>query len=155
MTYRALLVVPLLLLASACSTRRIPGTEIADTDDSRAILAIMERYRTAVEAKDAKAIQALVAEDFREDAGTENPDDDLTYANLPEHMNALFQRVERPKVDMSVRRVDVQDDMATAIYYWNASWRMPTLTSRPQSDAELEQMIFKRVQGEWKIVSGI
>jgi ketosteroid isomerase-like protein len=154
MTFRALLVIPL-LLATACASRRIPGTEIADTDDSRAILAIMERYRSALEAKDAKAIQSLVAEDFHEDAGTEAADDDLTYANLPEHMAALFQKLDKPKVEISVRRVDVQEDTATAIYYWNASWRMPSLTSRPQSDSELEQMVLKRIKGEWKIVSGI
>jgi ketosteroid isomerase-like protein len=151
---RALLVVPL-LLASACAPRRIPGTEITDTDDSRAILALMERYRTAMEARDAKAIQALVSEDFREDAGTETPEDDLTYANLPANLATLFQRVDNPKVELNVRRVDVQDDLATAIYYWNASWRMPSLTTRPQSDSELEQMTFKKVKGEWKIVSGI
>jgi ketosteroid isomerase-like protein len=154
MNFRALLAVPL-LLASACAARHIPGTEIDDTSDSRAILAIMERYRSALEARDAKAIQALVSEDFREDGGTESPDDDLTYANLPEHMAALFQKLDKPKVEISVRRVNVQDDGATAIYYWNASWRMPTLTSRPQSDSELEQMVLKRIGGEWKIVSGI
>jgi hypothetical protein len=54
-----------------------------------------------------------------------------------------------------VRRVDVQDDGATAIYYWNASWRLPSLTTRAQSDSELEQMVFKKTNGEWKIVSGI
>jgi hypothetical protein len=58
-------------------------------------------------------------------------------------------------VDISVRRVDIQDDTATAIYYWNASWRMPSLTGRPQSDSELEQMVLKKINGEWKIVSGI
>src|SRR4051812_1683554 len=105
MTFRALLIIPL-LLATACASRRIPGTEIADTDDSRAILAIMERYRSALEAKDAKAIQSLVSEDFHEDAGTEAADDDLTYANLPEHMAALFQKMDKPKVEISVRRVD-------------------------------------------------
>jgi ketosteroid isomerase-like protein len=155
MTFRALLVVPLLLLASACTPRRIPGTDIADTGDSRAILAIIERYRAALEAEDPKAIQGLVAEDFREDGGTESPDDDLTYANIVERMGALFQRVEKPKVDISVRRVEVDKDVATAIYYWNASWRLPSLTTRPQSDSELEQMVFKRVNGEWKIISGI
>jgi ketosteroid isomerase-like protein len=151
---RALLVVPL-LLAAACTPRRIPGTEISDTSDARAILAIMEKYRSALEARDAKAIQALVSEDFREDAGTETPEDDLTYANLPSALATLFQKVDNPKVELNVRRVDVQDDVATAIYYWNASWRMPSLTSKAQSDAELEQMTFKRVKGEWKIVSGI
>lgn len=154
MTFRALLIIPL-LLATACASRHIPGTEIADTDDSRAILAIMERYRSALEAKDGKAIQSLVSEDFREDGGTESQDDDLTYANLPDHMASLFQKMDKPKVEISVRRVDVQEDVATAIYYWNASWRMPSLTTRPQSDSELEQMVLKRIKGEWKIASGI
>ena len=154
MTFRALLVVPL-LLAAACAPRRIPGTELPDNEDTRAILSIMERYRTSLEARDAKAIQALVSEDFREDGGTESPDDDLTYANLPAHLSNLFQRLDNPRVELSVRRVDIEDETATSIYFWNASWRMPSLTSRPQSDSELEQMQLKKIKGEWKIVSGI
>jgi uncharacterized protein (TIGR02246 family) len=154
MTFRALLVIPLLLTA-ACATKRIPGTELEDTDDTRAILAVMERYRAALEAKDAKAIQALVAKSFREDAGTESPEDDLTYENLDEHMANLFQRLENPKVDINVRRVQIQDESAAAIYYWNASWKLPSLTGRAQSDAELEQMVFQKIDGQWKIVSGI
>src|SRR5690348_5835671 len=125
MTFRALLVLPL-LLAAACTPRRIPGTELPDTTDTRAILAIMERYRTALEARDAKAIQALVSPEFKEDAGTETPDDDLTYANLPERLANAFPKLDNPKVEMNVRRVDIQDDTATAIYYWNASWRLPS-----------------------------
>jgi ketosteroid isomerase-like protein len=154
MTFRALLVLPL-LLATACASRRIPGTELPDNEDTRAILAVMERYRTALEARDAKAIQALVSEDFQEDAGTDTPDDDLTYANLPAHLSNLFQRLDNPKVELNVRRVVVEDEQATAIYYWNANWRMPSLTTRAQSDAELEQMVFKKIKDEWKIVSGI
>jgi hypothetical protein len=154
MTFRALLLIPL-LLAAACAPRRIPGTELPDNEDTRAILAIMERYRTGLEARDAKAIQALVSEDFKEDGGTESPEDDLTYANLPAHLSNLFQRVDNPKVELSVRRVEIEDEDATAIYFWNASWRMPSLTSRPQSDSELEQMHLKKINGEWKIVSGI
>jgi hypothetical protein len=154
MNFRALLVLPL-LLAVACTPRRIPGTELADNDDTRAILAIMERYRTGLEARDAKAIQSLVSEDFKEDGGTENPEDDLTFANLPGHLSNLFQKLDNPKVELSVRRVDIEEDAATAIYFWNASWRMPSLTSRAQSDSELEQMHLKKVKGEWKNVSGI
>jgi ketosteroid isomerase-like protein len=154
MTFRALLVIPL-LLAAACAPRRIPGTEINDTEDSRAVLAVMERYRSALEARDAKAIQALVADDFYEDGGTETPDDDLTAQNLAPHLANLFQKLDNPKVELNVRRVDVQEDKATAIYYWNASWKMPTLTGKSQSDSELEQMLLKKVNGEWKIVSGI
>ncbi|RKG98139.1 nuclear transport factor 2 family protein [Corallococcus sp. CA053C] len=145
------------LLLAACAPKRIPGTELQDTDDTRAILGVMERYRAALEARDAKAIQSLVSPKFRDDGGTEDVSDDLTAENLGAHMQALFQRVQTPKVEINVRRVEVRDDeeVAFAIYYWNASWRMPGLNARPQQDSELEQMVFQKVDKEWKILSGI
>lgn len=157
MNLRPLLVLSVLCLLTACASRRIPGTDIPDNDDTRAILKVMERYRTALEARDAGAIQALVSKDFREDAGTETPEDDLTAATLPQHLAHLFQRLDSPRVELSVRRVNIreEDGLATAIYYWNASWRMPELTNRAQSDSELEQMVLRKEDGQWRIVSGI
>ncbi|MCY1045234.1 nuclear transport factor 2 family protein [Corallococcus sp. bb12-1] len=144
-------------LLAACAPKRIAGTELQDTDDTRAILAVMERYRAALEARDAKAIQALVSPKFRDDGGTEDPEDDLTAANIGPHLEALFTKLKDPKVEINVRRVQFREDeeVAYAIYYWNASWRMPGLNARPQQDSELEQMIFQKVDGDWKIVSGI
>ncbi|NOK19225.1 nuclear transport factor 2 family protein [Corallococcus carmarthensis] len=143
-------------LLAACAPKRIPGTELEDTGETRDILAVMERYRAALEARDAKAIQALVSPKFRDDGGTEDTADDLTAANLGPHLQALFQKLQNPKVDFNVRRVEFrEDDVALAIYYWNASWRMPGLNARPQQDSELEQMVFQKVDGEWKILSGI
>ncbi|RKH58534.1 nuclear transport factor 2 family protein [Corallococcus llansteffanensis] len=144
-------------LLAACAPKRIPGTELQDTDDTRAILGVMERYRAALEARDAKAIQALVSPKFRDDGGTEDVSDDLTAENLGAHMQALFQKVQNPKVEINVRRVEIGEgeEVAAAIYYWNASWRMPGLNARPQQDSELEQMVFQKVDNEWKILSGI
>ncbi|CAM4478480.1 nuclear transport factor 2 family protein [Corallococcus exiguus] len=142
---------------AACAPKRIPGTELEDTGETRAILSVMEKYRAALEARDAKAIQALVSPKFRDDGGTpDDPSDDLTAANLESHLRSLFQKLQNPKVDFNIRRVEFrEDDVALAIYYWNASWRMPGLNARPQQDSELEQMVFQKVGGDWKILSGI
>jgi ketosteroid isomerase-like protein len=156
MTFRSLLACSVLLLASACASRRIPGTEIPDTKDTRAIINVMERYRSALEARDAKAIQALVSKDFREDGGTDSLEDDLTAENLGQHLTHLFERMEAPRVELNIRRVEVREnDLATAIYYWNANWRLPGLNARPQNDSELEQMVLRKEDGQWKILSGI
>ncbi|AKF80822.1 Ketosteroid isomerase homolog [Myxococcus fulvus] len=155
MLYRFLAICALTLLA-ACAPKRIPGTEIDDTDETRAILAVMEAYRSAIEARDAHAIQALVSKDFREDAGTpSDPEDDLTAANLGPYLETLFPQLQSPKVEMEVRKVQVGKDIATAIYYWKLNFRMPGLTSRPQKEAELEQMVFRLEGNQWKIVTGI
>jgi ketosteroid isomerase-like protein len=155
MRLRLLLLSSALLLA-ACTTRHIAGTQIADTKDTRAIIQVMERYRSAIEARDAQAIQQLVSKNFRDNAGTEQPDDDLTYENLPQALSSLFSRLETPRVEMDVRRVDVREGSAVVIFHWNASWRMPALkNSAPQRESELEQMVLERQDGQWLIVSGL
>ena len=154
MNVRLLLASAVLLLA-ACTPRNIPGTQIPDTEDSRAILKVMEHYRTALEARDAKTLHQLVSKSFRDNAGTEDPQDDLTYDNLPQALPALFSRLESPRVDLDVRRVDVRKNgVATVIYYWNASWRLPGLLDRPQRESELEQMVLQKEDGQWRIVTG-
>ncbi|HYO51977.1 nuclear transport factor 2 family protein [Archangium sp.] len=154
MNVRPLLVCTLLMLA-ACSPRNIPGTQLPDTQDTRAIISVMERFRSALEARDAKALQQIVSKSFRDDAGTEDPQDDLTYDNLPQALPILFSRIESPRVDLDIRQVDVKKNgVATVIYYWNASWRMPGLLDRPQRDSELEQMVLQKEDGQWLIVSG-
>ncbi|NMO17009.1 DUF4440 domain-containing protein [Pyxidicoccus fallax] len=150
------LALSVLSLLAACAPKRIPGTDIIDNSDTRAILQVMEQYRSAVENQDAATIQALVTKDFREDAGTPGePSDDLTTANLAPYLENLFKQVQGTKVELDVRRVQVQRDLAAAIYYWKVSWRMPNLNARPQREAELEQMVFRREDGQWRIVSGI
>ncbi|MCY1076414.1 nuclear transport factor 2 family protein [Archangium lansingense] len=154
MNVRPLLVCALLVLA-ACGPRNIPGTQIPDTNDSRAILNVMERYRAALEARDAKALQGLVSKSFRDNAGTEDPSDDFTYDNLSETLPALFSRIESAKVEMDIRKVEVRTNgVATVIYYWNATWRAPSLLDKPQRDSELEQMVLQKEEGQWRIVSG-
>ena len=160
MTVRSLAVgslfVPALLVFSACGPRYIPGTQINDTQDTRAIIDVMERYRSAVEARDAKTIQELVSPSFRDNAGTEDPTDDLTADNLPQALPMLFKQLDAPRLELDVRRVDVKPDgWATVVYYWNASWRAPHVLEKSQRDAELEQMVFQRESGKWLIVSGI
>ena len=141
---------------AACAPKRIPGTEIVDNSDTRAILQVMEQYRSALENRDAAAIQALITKDFREDAGTPSePEDDLTAANLGPYLENLFKQVQGTQVELDVRRVQVNKDVAAAIYYWKANWRMPGLNARPQRESELEQMVFRREGGQWKILSGI
>jgi uncharacterized protein DUF4440 len=154
MNVRPLLVCALLVFV-ACTPRNIAGTQIPDTEDARAILNVMERFRAALEARDAKALQGLVSKSFRDNSGTEDPADDLTHDNLPEALPALFSRIDAPRVDMDVRKVDVKKDgVATVIYYWNATWRAPGLLDKPQRNSELEQMVLQKENGKWLIVSG-
>ncbi|MBX7099555.1 MAG: DUF4440 domain-containing protein [Myxococcaceae bacterium] len=145
-------------LASACAPHKIAGTEIDDTDDTRAILDVMEKYRHAMEKKDAKTVVSLLDESFRDEGGTASPDDDLDYESAPTKLPALFASVEDIKMDMLVRKIDFNDDTktATATFTYTESFKLPRYTSKPQSESDIKQMTLKRTGKDlWKIVSGI
>ena len=56
------------LAAAACSHAMLPGTNIRDTPQNRAVLDVFGRYKQALEARDAGAILALTTPDYT-DAG--------------------------------------------------------------------------------------
>lgn len=145
----------LLLLSAACAARRIPGTDLDDTADTRAILQVLEAYRAALEARDADGIIRLVSESFMDDAGTLSPADDLDYAALRQKLPERLAKLQDVEVQISVRKLTIERDAASVIYYYNTRFRIPGLTSKPMNEGDLKQMWLKRVGGDWKIVSGI
>lgn len=146
----------LALFAAACTPKRIPGTDIDDTDDTRAILDVMNRYRAAMEAKDAAGVVALVADSFKDDGGNANPEDDLDYARLREKLPEELGRFQDVRLDMTVKKIEVhKDGSARAVYSYNSSFKMPGLTARALSDSDIKEMWLKRVGKEWKITSGL
>lgn len=144
-------------LATGCAPKRIPGTDIDDTDDTRAIIGIMDAYRQAMQAEDPERIIALVDESFVDDAGTGSPHDDLDFKALKDLLPKRFARVEDLRLEMTVKKITVAEDekSAQAIYYYTTSFRLPGLANRPQNEAGLKQMSLKKDGDKWKMSSGI
>lgn len=145
-------------LASGCMPKKIPGTEIDDTSETREVMALFGEYRKAVEARDADAVIHLCDESFSDDGGSANPDDDLVYSSLAQELPARFSRVQDVRLEMSIRRIELNDDktQARVTYGYTLTFRMPKLTNRAQSESDLKQMTLVRVgEKAWKITSGI
>jgi hypothetical protein len=151
-------IVPLALtlaLATGCAARRIPGTQIEDTAEAREILSVLDAYRRAVEAKDADGVLKLISKNFQDDGGTASPEDDLDYVRLTSALPSQFAKVDAVRLDMDIQRIDVDRGVAHAVYSYNASFRIPRLSTKPQKSSELEKMVLQRTDDGWKIVSGI
>jgi hypothetical protein len=56
---------------------------------------------------------------------------------------------------MELKRIDVQREDAIATYSYVWRYRLPSLSSRPESNSDIMQMTFKRVGKEWKITRGL
>jgi hypothetical protein len=141
-----------------CAPKKIPGTDLDDTSDTRAVLDLMRKYRSAVEARNVTALRLLAHESFRDDGGSSQPDDDLDYATMAEKLEARFSRVTDLRLDVLVRRIEFDDEVkrARVTYSYTMSFRMPEYSGKTQTENDLKQMILTRVgDQEWKIVSGI
>jgi hypothetical protein len=148
----------LALAVTGCAPRKIPGTELDDTSETRAVIDVMQKFRAAVEKKDADAIVKMADKSFRDDGGSSNPDDDLDYASLGPKLAARMAKMSNVKLDVTVRRIEFDDEskMARVTYSYQVSFNLPEYTSRTQSENDIKQMLLKRVgEDEWKIASGI
>jgi ketosteroid isomerase-like protein len=144
-------------LLVACGARRIPGTEIEDNDDTRAILKVMEQYRSAVEARDAEGVLRLLAVGFKDEGGTSRPEDRMDYGELQKKLPGELAKLEDVKLELNIRKIEIyrENSTASAVYTYNLTFRIPRLSSKPKSESEIKQMWFKRDKGQWKIASGI
>lgn len=147
-------VVPLLaLLALAgCGAKRIPGTDLEDTGDTRAIIDVMARYNAALEARDANGILALVDPSFYDNAGTLIPDDDIDIQRLHTIIPQRLARLSDMAVRIEIKTITVNGDRATAVYTWVSVYK---LAGKTVTESDIKRMDFKREADGWKIVSGV
>ena len=100
----------LLALLAGCATGRIPNTDLADTSDNRTVVNFCERYRRAVEAKDARTLLALASPDYYEDAGTPRGEDDYGFDGLQRLLTAWVDDVREVRYEMRYRRITVDPE---------------------------------------------
>ncbi len=156
MTVRTALLVAFAALAAACAPRLIPGTEIKSTPDTRAVYDVVMKYREALEKRDVPAILALVSPAYYDTAGTPDPSDDLDRARLEQSLTAELAKTDSMKVNFTLRKIEVNGDDAVAEIFYDTFYRVKTPTTTvPRRDSDVQRLNLKRIDGQWKFVSGL
>jgi hypothetical protein len=147
----------LAVLALACSPRRIPGTQIRDTPDTRAIYDAIAAYRDAMQKRDPAAVLALVAPDYFDNGGTADPADDVDRAMLEQRLPADLSKLDTLRLDLTLRRIEVKGDRAEAEVFFDAWYRVKTPSGGvvPRRDSDVHRMHLRRIEGAWKFTSGL
>jgi ketosteroid isomerase-like protein len=153
---RLVAALPLAAVAFACAPRLLPGTDIQDTKETRAIASQVEAYRQAVEKLDPAGVMALTAPDYFDNSGTIAAADDVNRAGLEKRLQDLKQ-VEDLRFQLTLRRVDVQGDKATAEVFFDEYYRVKTPSGNvvPRHDADVHRLALRKVDGQWLFVSGL
>jgi len=154
MNLRAL--APALLLLAACAAHRIPGTDVADTDDNRAVYAVVQGYADALQRRDAAALLALASPAYFDNGGTADPADDLDFARLEQTLPVDLGRLESLRVQVQVRGITVEGDVAVAELWTDGWYRIQTPQGVvPRRDQDLHRMRLARRDGVWKVIAGM
>ena len=144
------------LTVLACAPRRIPGTEIRDTPDTRAVVAAIDAYRQAAEKRDAAAVLALASPNYFDTAGTPDPADDVDYELLKKRLTADYKQINALRLQLGVRRIDVEGDKAFAYVFYDEHYRIQTKGGEVAKQAnDSHRMQFVREGGHWLFVSGL
>ena len=144
------------LVSAGCSPKRIPGTEISDTSDTRAVVALIEAYRQAAERRDARAVMTLVSQHYFDEGGTPDPGDDVDYKALGKRLSEDYARVAALRLSIGVKKIDVQDDHASAYVFYDERYRVSTKAGEVAKSASDEhRMSFVREGGAWRFLAGL
>jgi hypothetical protein len=99
----------ILSLALGCASSRIPNTDVPDTSENRDIIAFCERYRRAVESRDARALLAMASPRYFEDGGTPDGSDDYGLDGLQRLLTAWADEVNEVRYEIRYRRVSLSE----------------------------------------------
>jgi hypothetical protein len=149
-------IVVLVALAACAGPRLIPGTDIPNTSDTRAVYGVVEQYRVALEKRDPAAILALVAPGYYDAAGTPDPGDDLDRGRLEASLKEDLGRAESLRVEFTIRKIDVNGEEAQAEVFYDTYYRVKTNTVVvPRRDSDVHRMRLRRIDQQWKFVAGL
>jgi hypothetical protein len=155
---RAILAIAALSVLAGC-TKKIPNTEIDDTPENRAIVAVVDAYRKAMDRRDAVGVLALVSRAYFDDAGTADPTDDVDYDRLAQQLPATLQKITAERLELGVTQISMESDgtNATVRLFFDNYYRIVTPRAEiPKRDSDVHLMKMRREEGGvWRIASGL
>jgi hypothetical protein len=149
--------VGLILWVGGCATvNLIPGTKVADTKANREILDVVERYRHALEDRDAPTLLALAHPNYYEDSGTPGGRDDYGYDGLKDVLQKRLSALKTLRYNIEYRHISIQGHHAQVDIRYDASFQLATEMGdrweRKQNDKRLE---LENDGKRWLIIAGM
>ena len=140
-----------------CATYNIiPGTKVFDTKPNREILEICEKYRHALESKDAPTLLSLAHPNYYEDSGTPKGDDDYGYEGLKDVLAKRLSALRTLRYNIEYRKVEIEGHRARVDIRYDASYQLATEMGdrweRKQNDKRIE---LENDGKRWLIIAGM
>jgi len=146
-----------LLCLTACEPVLIPNTHIEDTNQNREVVEFVEKYRSALEQRNASALLAMASPNYFDDMGTPSGDDDIDYDGLKSGLGRLREEVLGARYQISYRNVTYDTPERVLVDMLYTGWFRVNAEDGPTWKRRLEphRIILAREEGRYRIVSGM
>jgi hypothetical protein len=145
-----------LALAGCATINVIPGTKVPDTKSNRELLEVVERYRHAMEDRDATTLLSLAHPNYYEDSGTPGGSDDYGYDGLKDVLSKRLSALRTLRYNIEYRRVHIEGHHAEVDIRYDASFQLATEMGdrweRKQNDKRIE---LENDGKRWLIIAGM
>jgi hypothetical protein len=159
MNGRKLLAVLLVTLGAGagCATYAvIPGTKVYDTKANREIIEVCERYRRAMEERDAATLLAMAHPNYYEDSGTPKGDDDYGYSGLRDVLSKRLAQLRTLRYNIEYRKVDIEGHHAKVDLRYDASFQLASEMGDRWERKQNDKRIDLEYDGKrWLIIAGM
>ncbi len=157
---RRLALLPVVLAALAavgCTRPFIPNTDIEDTGENRGVILFCEKYRHAIEDKNAGQLLKMMSPAYFEDGGNSKPGDDADYDKIRDFLTGSFLNTSGIRYEIRYRRVTFTETSHIYVdYTYAAAWKLPGLKGEEWHHQVADNRLDLVRDGEsYKIVSGM
>lgn len=142
---------------AGCAHKPIPNTRVDDTEENREVIDFVEKYRKAVEARDAPVLLRMTSKMYFDDMGTPQGDDDVDYDALEAGLSRLQKELLDARYQISYRGVIYTPNERVLVDMLYTGWFKVETPEGPQWRRRLEphRIVLAREDGNYKIVSGM
>jgi hypothetical protein len=144
-------------VALGCAHKPIPNTRVEDTTENREVIDFVEKYRKAVESRDAVMLLRMTSKMYFDDMGTPQGEDDVDYDTLQTGLGRLQKELLDARYQISYRGVTYTPNDRVLVDMLYTGWFKVETPEGPQWRRRLEphRIVLAREDGNYKIVSGM
>ena len=135
----------------------IPNTKVADSELNREILGVVERYRKAMERRDAAGVLALVHPTYRDNGGTPEANDDLDLESLKQLLAGRFKLATKVRYRIEYQRLGTKGREAEVDTWIDATfiYEVPNATPRWRRYTDNNRFRLLKDGRTWRFISGL
>lgn len=151
-----------LVFTSACKPKLLPSSSVPATAENQRIFNFLEQYKAAVEKRSVEAMMELVAKDYQDNMGSDDPSLFTNYLTLKEKLEKTLPRIQDIRLGLFIQHIAKRDNgLYETVFYFNKQVLMDVPAGEKWlSIKEVSRMVLRKRNDknspyEFEILSGI